>query len=308
MAGARRFSLGAALADELATAAPGSVTLVIDVEHPAISRSNIAVREFDLNPLYQARCFEAWSVELHSLLMSMVQSAAPRMPVRGVVLGAARYHVGQYESTTITERAAVLGTNILGKWEILHAVMRLNADRGFENVSVLDVFDIGSLHGLYRTPQRALYNPTKTASLALCQILIEGQEVRRAIHVAPGPIDTPMLHWNHWVLKEKGDPGFPDLVRHRLPSLYEPIFRNGDAEALTTALLELGINNAGMQTVFERYKHRRKMVTESEKGLTSPESLAAYLASLMLEQDSTESGVIEVTSPHGGLKAVRRPF
>ncbi len=308
VAGARPFSLGAALALELAIAVTDSKIIIIDIEPPTSSHPNIIAQQFDLNPLHHATGFEAWSTELTTLLSSVVRSVATQSPVRGVFLALGVYGVSAYESTKAAERADILGTNILGKFEILHAVMRLNADHGFDNATVLQLFDIGSLHALRHTSHRALYSSSKMAGLALCEVLVAGSEVRRAIHVAPSNIDTPMLHWNHWCLKENGDPKLPNLVRLRLPALYPRVFRNCDVTAFATALLELGFGNPGIQTVFERYKHRRKMVSETEDGITSPETLAAYLVSLVLEEENIESGVIEVTSPNGRMKTVRKAF
>jgi hypothetical protein len=202
----------------------------------------------------------------------------------------------------------MLGINIGGKLEALHAAMRFNTERGFDNAEVLNLFDIGSLHALRQTSKRSLYNMSKNATLALCRLLVRGAEVRRAIHVAPGKIDTPMLHWNHWVLKENGDPEFLESVRKRFPELYPRIFRDCDLASLNKAISLLNLEGAAIRTVFEKYSHLRKMIWEMEDGLTSPETLAAYLSSLVLQDESPMSGVVEVTSPNRRLKTTFVPF
>ena len=308
VAGARSFSLGAALADKLASEARDSVILTVDSEPAPSSHPNIVARKFDLNPLQHPNGFEGWSAELYGLVRSVHKSVENPPPVQAVFLGVARYDVSEYVSSTAADRAQILGSNILGKFEILHAVMRLNFDLGFDNATVLGVFDIGSLHGLLHTANRSLYVSTKAASLALCRVLVNGSEVRNAVHIAPGRIDTPMLHWNHWVLKENGDRGFPDLVRQHLPSLYDSVFRDGDANALASALSQLGLEEAENQAVLGRYNDRRKMNLQTEEGIISPESLASYLASLMLDAGDRESGIVEVTAPLGCISVVRRPF
>lgn len=300
--------MGAALVEELALAAPNSSVVAIDIEPATSSFSSVISLKFDLNPLNYVGGFHVWSRELHALLESMTEGSTTQVPVPGVFLGVARYHVGRYELSSTTDRANILGPNILGKWEVLHAVMRVNAIRGFDNAEVLGIFDVGSLHSLRHTSHRALYNPTKAASLAMCKVLSSGSEVRRAIHLAPGCVDTPMLHWNHWFLKEQGDPELPDLVRRKLPLLYRSIFREGDVQALANALSELGIEDPSISIIFDRYLNRRKMVAETEEGLTSPESLAQYIASIMLQESSDESGIVEVTSPRGSLRFLRIPF
>src|SRR5260370_23399812 len=144
--------------------------------------------------------------------------------------------------------------------------MRLNADHGFDNATVLQLFDIGSLHALRHTSHRALYSSSKMAGLALCEVLVAGSEVRRAIHVAPSNIDTPMLHWNHWCLKENGDPKLPNLVRLRLPALYPRGFLNCDVTAYAPPSLELGFGNPGIQTAFQRYKQHSRRGSRPEDG------------------------------------------
>ena len=306
--GAGPFSLGDAVVRDLSSAAPHATILAIDAHPVTTFGANVVARGFDLNPFDHAQGFAVWTTELSTLVTAALSVEEPGRPVRGVLLGAARYHVGTYESTTPAIRADVLGSNIVGKWEALHSVMRYNVLSGFENGEALSVFDVGGLHGLHHTSHRALYNPSKVASLALCRVLSTGSEVRRAVHVAPGPIDTPMLHWNHWVLKENGDPQFLRLVKTRLPSLYSAIFRSGDDDAFKTAIRELRMTESAERAVFERYLHRRKVLSESEQGITTPESLGTYVASLMLASESTESGIVEVTSPQGRLRTFTRPF
>src|SRR5260370_40053687 len=103
--------------------------------------------------------------------------------------------------------------------------MRLNADHGFDNATVLQLFDIGSLHALRHTSHRALYSSSKMAGLALFEELVARSGGGRAIHVAPRNIYTPPLHWNYWCLKENGDAKLPKLVRLRLPAPYPRAFR-----------------------------------------------------------------------------------
>jgi NAD(P)-dependent dehydrogenase (short-subunit alcohol dehydrogenase family) len=308
VAGARQFSLGAELVCQLANLAPLSTILAIDVEPLNPPSGNVVIRRFNLNPFDDQRGFEAWSAELHQMFHLPKPSGGTQHPVRAVFLCAARYQVGRYECTTVDERAAVLGCNIAGKWEVLHAVMRLNAELGFDNPRELDIFDVGSLHAVRHSPHRALYNPTKTAGLELCRVLLNGSEVRRAIHLAPGPVDTPMLHWNHWVLKEHGDPDFPTLVKDRCPSLYRPIFREGDWAALAVAQRELGREDEAVRDVFGRYLHRRAVLAQTEEGITSPEILAEYIANQMLGARAYDSGIVEVSSPHGHFRVSNQAF
>lgn len=308
VAGARQFSLGAELVDQLANLAPLSTILAIDLEPLNPSAENVLVRRFNLNPFDEQRGFQAWSAELHEMLHLPKRSDSSQRPVRALFLGAGKYQVGRYECSTAEERAAVLGCNVAGKWEVLHAVMRLNADLGFDNAQELDIFDVGSFHAVRHSSYRALYNPTKAAGLELCRVLLSGSEVRRAVHLAPGPIDTPMLHWNHWVLKEHGDPGFLTLVKDRCPSLYRSVFREGDWAALAAAQRELRFEDETVRDVFGRYVHRRAVLAQTEEGITSPEIFAEYIANQMLGARTGESSIVEVSSPHGHFRVSNRAF
>jgi hypothetical protein len=117
-----------------------------------------------------------------------------------------------------------------------------------------------------------------------------------------------MLHWNHWVLKEHGDPAFLALVKDRCPSLYRSIFREGDWAALAAAQHELEFEDETVRDVFERYLHRRAMLAQTEEGITSPEILAEYIANQMLGATTGESGVAEVSSPQGHFRVSNRAF
>jgi NAD(P)-dependent dehydrogenase (short-subunit alcohol dehydrogenase family) len=309
VAGVRPFSLGDAIVSELRRRAVRSTILVVDIEPAApVDGANIISKVFDLNPLRHPSGFEGWSGELDVLLRGMMPHGATPLPIRAVLLCVAKYDVDRYEDTNTQHRADMLGVNLLAKCELVHAAMRINADSGFKNAEFLDLVDFGSLHTVRQTPRRALYNTTKTATLALCELLSQGAEVRRAFHIAPGCIDTPMLHLNHWTLKEKGDPRFPELVRRERPSLYAAIFREGNDEAFHAALQDLRFTDAELPTVFERYRSRRSAVAETEEGIILPEELASYTTSLILEKNTFGSGILEVKAPHGRMHVSYRPF
>lgn len=308
VAGFRPFSLGHSIANELAKRAPKSTVVAFDIEGAATSRENLTSLILDLNPLGYSHGFKAWSLELDRALRNVTPNGKPPLPIRAVVLTIAKYDVGKFEDTSTSVRSDMLGINLLAKFELLHAVMRVNKENGFDNAKVLDVIDFGSLHAIRKTSRRALYNATKAATLRLCEILSRGSEVRRALHVAPGCIDTTMLHWNHWTLKEQGDAEFPERVRRELPSLYSAIFQNGDEVAFQSALKRLQIADVEVPRVFERYRSRRKRIAESEDGIIRPEDLASYIASLIFDRDAIDSGVIEVKAPSGAMKVTQRSF
>jgi len=308
VAGARQFSLGHAVLQELATTSPDLAVLAIDVEPILDSPPSIIKCRIELNPFRYDGGFDSWSSYVHGEVKSLAQIEGPSRPIQGVLLAVGKYHVGRYEESAATERADVLGCGILGKMEVVHSAMRFNNECGFENREELFVLDVGSLHSIRHSSHRAIYNTAKAAGIEFCRVLARGSEIRGAVHLAPGPMDTPMLHWNHWVLKEKGDPNFLDLVRLELPALYCRIFREGDQASLEEAVENLGVDRREIQPVFDRYRDRRKMALESEDGITAPEVLARFLLRSFLDASSTESGILEVTSPRGQMSVIRKPF
>jgi NAD(P)-dependent dehydrogenase (short-subunit alcohol dehydrogenase family) len=308
LAGARPFSLGDAIANELAVRAPEATILAVDIEAPAVHHANITAKVFDLNPLRHACGFLGWNAELDAILVGMMPVGAPPIPIRALFLNIAKYDVSRFEDTSAQDRADMLGINFLAKCELINAVMRINSRFGFDSSRILDIIDFGSLHTIRKAPRRALYNTAKTATLALCELLSKGAEVKRAFHIAPGCLDTPMLHTNHWTLKEHGDQRFPELVRRELPSLYTAVFRDTNSESFYAAIHALGFIGSELPIVFDRYCGRRKAVAGSQEGIILPEELASYIIGLTLETFSLESGILEVTAPRGEMSVAHRPF
>lgn len=307
VAGAGPFSLGDAITNKLAECAAGSRILAIDIEAPIVPHKNATTKTFDLNPLKHGGGLQTWSTELEAILRSVVPLGTPPVPIRALFLSVAKYGAARFESLGIQEIADMLGTNFLAKCELISAAMRINSNCGFDNSEVLDIVDFGSLHSFRKTRHRALYNATKSASLALCETLSNGDEVRRAFHIVPGCIDTPMLHSNHWALKEHGDPQFPDLVRRQLATIYPAIFRDTNNESFRIATQQLGMAGSEMSAIFDRYRTRRKEAANSREGIILPEELATHITQLILDSHS-RSGVYEVTAPNGNISVTHRLF
>jgi hypothetical protein len=149
--GARKFSLGAAVVDELSKIAVNSIILAIDLEPIFSPLPNVRGACFDLDPFKDEKGFLNWSANLNRSIRSLAHRGAAAWPIRGIFLGAAKYQAGRYQATTDKDRASTRGCNVMGKLEVLHSVMRLNAESGFKNEAELDVLDIGSFHAIRHT-------------------------------------------------------------------------------------------------------------------------------------------------------------
>lgn len=125
--------------------------------------------------------------------------------IAAAILAAGTYESGELVTTKIADRKRLVGVNVCGKVELLHAVLMMNQSLGFPSADALTLIDIGSLHALNLSGSRALYSATKAFGLDFCMALCRNSEVRRAIYIAPGPIDTHILHRNHLI--SSGDGG-----------------------------------------------------------------------------------------------------
>lgn len=298
VAGVRPLSLGASFARGLSRTEVPVIGLDGSDTRICLNDALRAVT-FDLNPFVYGTSFAQWTSALEDALTASV--APEQATFQTVVLAAGRYHVAPLVQHDITARLELLGVNICGKFELLHTVMRLNESAGLSNASVLNVVDIGSLHALRSSSHRAYYNATKAAGLALCEALHAGAEVRSVIHIAPGPIDTPMLHRNHWVLQGRGDEVFWRTVYQSDVDLYERIFLGCDVGGLQEANELFPGDRSRREVAFHRYCHHRCAQKEAEEGITDPEVLADEIIRL-LDTEDTCSGVYTGTSPRGELR------
>ena len=104
------------------------------------------------------------------------------------------------------------------------------------------------------------------------------------------------------------DPPNPHAGGDQYPELYASIFREGDSAAFALAQHKTGLAPGTVDDVFKRYVHRRAVLAQSDEGITSPEALADYLAAKMSGVEATESGIIEISSPHGRMRVIHRQF
>ncbi len=106
-------------------------------------------------------------------------------------------------------------------------------------------------------------------------------EVSRAVYVAPGRIDTPMLHRNLWVSKEHGPPDFIDHVQRLGPPTYKEIFVECNDNAFAEAVANGGYVMQSLVQVFSRYKQLRTQRFEAEDGILCPDELADCIAGIV---------------------------
>jgi short-subunit dehydrogenase len=303
--GVARRSLGEAIVDTCLRRMPNVGIVGIDrTQNPDLNRRrNFREVIFDLNPLSCTEGVEAFASALRVALLDAVVRAG----INGVaylVQSAGVYDFGTFLDHDARRRRRVLGLNILGTTEVLHAVMALNAQFNWPNDEAFVHVLVGSFHGLHASAGRSLYGPSKAFGIDLCASLFAGAEVARCMYIAPGPIDTPMLHRNHWVAKAGGSESFFDKMLDGPADEYESIFLHCEEAALErVARAESGSGAGPLKDVFARYRDERRKAREREMGVLDPQVCATAVVDRIMLSDS-ESGVYVLRADQGGTGLV----
>jgi NAD(P)-dependent dehydrogenase (short-subunit alcohol dehydrogenase family) len=188
----------------------------------------------DLNPLTFPDGYDAFTKVLADRLSTASQALGDAY-IACLIQGAGTYEFGSFLSHDVRRRQRVLGLNLLGTTEVLHAVMTLNEQLNHDNSREFTHVLVGSFQGLHTRPERSLYAASKAYGLDLCSGLSAGTEVSKCIYLAIGPMDTAMLHWNHWTAKANGSNQFFQSVFAGDPSAYKSVFIDCSEDALIAA-------------------------------------------------------------------------
>ncbi|MBI2122243.1 MAG: SDR family NAD(P)-dependent oxidoreductase [Candidatus Sungbacteria bacterium] len=135
------------------------------------------------------------------------------------------YDFGTVDELPYERIQKLFGVNALGHIGMLRAVMRVNRKYGVANKRRLRLCEVGSFQGLMPRGGRSIYCLTKGGMIDFCQALANG-ELEHVVYIAPPSIDTPMLHFNHWVTKAQGDKTFWENIYMKDIALYRSIFLN----------------------------------------------------------------------------------
>ena len=290
--GVARHSLGEALVRALLRLATGRQVIGIDLVANVDLSSVAGFRQvlFDLNPLGRAAELKAFATALENTLASAVKTGGSH-GVEHLVQCAGLYDFGTFLDHDVERRKAVLGLNVMGTTEVLHAAMRLNHRLRRENPTEFTHMLVGSFQGLYAREGRPIYAPSKAYGIDLCTSLVEAGEIARCLYIAVGPLDTPMLHRNHWVKKAKGSEEFFEKILEGPRERYRSIFVDCDQAVLETAAHgELPADVEAFRIAMRRYRAERKEACAAELGVLSAESCGSVLASILASAES-ESGV-----------------
>jgi short-subunit dehydrogenase len=293
--GVARHSLGEAFVRALLGRATGHQVIGIDRVANA-DLDNVAGLQqvlFDLNPLGGSADLTTFATALENTIGDVVTTAGSR-GVEDLVQCAGLYDFGTFLDHDVERRKALLGLNVVGTTELLHAVMRLNHRLRRQNHTEFTHMLVGSFQGLYARKRRPIYAPSKAYGIDLCTSLVEGREVAKCLYLAAGPLDTPMLHRNHWVKKAKGSEEFFQRILDGPRERYRSIFVHCDQATLENAAHdEFRADVEALRIAMRKYRAQRKEACAAELGVLSAECCGSVLASILVSAQS-QSGVYMV--------------
>lgn len=293
-------SMGECFVTELRDACPASPIIAVDKRrNPALANiCGVTPIILDMNPFTSAHGYDG----LATCLRSSIQQVIDDPPIDGIaaiILSAGVYESGLLVDATTSERQHLIGVNVCGKIELLHAALSVNRELGFSNPAGVTLVDIGTLPCAIASSKRSLYSATKAIGLDLCMSMSRGNEVNRAIHLALGPVDTHMLHRNHWVSKEHGCADFFRHVCEQGTGLYRAVFIRCDDAAFAEAVSSGTWDSAKLTWVFEQYKIRRNRQLADSHGVLSVEDVAKCVGAMVADNTSYTSGVYILSAPQG---------
>jgi NAD(P)-dependent dehydrogenase (short-subunit alcohol dehydrogenase family) len=237
----------------------------------------------DLNPLNDRAGLGHFAARLQTLMARAAKGlGAPRIDC--LVQCAGVYHFGALLQHGPELRGAVLGLNILGTTEVLYGTMALNGSTSQRAEPRLTHILVGSYQGLYPRAGRPLYGPAKAYGIDLCTSLVDGREISRCIYVAPGPIDTPMLHRNHWVAKSGGSQALFEKLLSGNRETYNKIFVHCDERALVKAACR-GLDRRELHRTMASYARVRRYVADGSAGILSASACATSIARILCRKD-----------------------
>lgn len=259
-----------------------------------------SIIDFELNPLEHAASYREYSANLDSAIeQGCARNSATR--IKAVIQSAGVYDAGPFEKHHDSTLSLLVGVNVCGSIAILRSAMLLNSSHSEYCRDAMSLIQVGAIHSLKHSPGRALYSATKALSIDLCESLVVGEELRRAVYLAPGPIDTHMLHRNHWVNKSGGSVPFFEILRERHSDRYADVFMSCDRTAITEIAECEGFKKSEVESTFERYRQTRQQVIDSDLGLIATVELAEWIECAVHNESAYPSGIYVATAPRGAL-------
>lgn len=308
LTGIARYSFGASFIRALLRENTKTPIIGIDrIPNPDFAHeARLTTIVCDLNPLTFEDGYPKFAATLADKLSAAVRTLGDT-PIKCLIQFAGTYEFGPFVGHELIRRQRVLGLNLLGITEVLYSVMALNAERDHDNTKVLTHVLIGSLQALDTRAERSIYAASKAYGLDLCAGLSRGHELANCIYLALGPMDTAMLHWNHWTAKVGGSNRFFQYIFAGDPDRYKSIFMDCNESALVAAAESAFPDD--LQTLvlkFKEYRRAREQAFNSEVGVLNPNASAQLLTSLLAK--GLDSGLYSLNCQKGRMSMKMATF
>jgi len=295
--GFARHSLGEAFVRSFLNKRTGAHVIGIDrIQNSALAEYPYFQQiEFDLNPLNCNGGLGAFATKFAERLSDVVTATGTK-GIEFLVQCAGVYEFGQLLEHTSDCRSEVLGVNVLGATEVLHGVIALNRRLCRDNEKEFAHILVGSYQELYARSGGPIYAPSKAYGIDLCTSLVAGGELAKCIYLAPGPIDTSMLHRNHWVTRAGGLENFFNQAFDGPPRTYESIFVDCDESTLqkfAREKFEPELEN--LRLAMGRYKDVRSEAFNEDVGVLSKATCAGVMTDMLMGREMV-SGVYSLTA------------
>jgi short-subunit dehydrogenase len=305
--GFARHSLGEAFVRAFLRRKTGANVVAVDrIRNPDLAENPYLQQiEFDLNPLDCGKDLRGFASTLAERLSDVV-TATNGEGIEFLVQCAGVYESGNFLEHDVERRSRVLGVNILGMTEVLHGVMALNRRLCRQNETKFTHILVGSYQGLFARDGRPIYAPSKAYGIDLCTSLVEGGEVAKCVYLAAGPIDTPMLHRNHWVARAGGREDFFNETLGGPSKAYESIFVDCDESILERiAREEFTPELENLRMAMRRYTAVRRATFEEQLGVLSPAACASVLTDMLTCPDLASGVYSPRANGFGSVAAIK---
>lgn len=274
--GAARGSVGEAICDHLLSSDRDRRLLRVDIAaNPRLDSARSAFISHDFR-----RSRSPDSASLVSQCKEWVAELTHES--QGPFIDSVYYCSGVYHSSPIAmwgdnDPNDVICVNLTGFLDVLRCVAVLRQCGDVMGGPAPRVCYVGSDHALRCTANRAVYVAAKIGAVGALIALAKEGAISAATWVAVGPIDTPMLHCNHWVIKSGGDRRFFDFALQSSDRDYDKVFTECDPDAIRT-MAEIGRFDVGeMMETLERYRRARKTSVSADDRLLGPREVASHL-------------------------------
>ncbi len=276
--GAKEFSIGEAIVLSLLDAVPNINVISISRNDNRDLRRRFGDRVFfvpmDLNPLNYRGGLDEFQDTLYGKIdlgLKHFQKEGDMEPghIDFLFNNAGIYDFGSLTKTSNDSISNLVGVNYLGHVMTAKTVMKLNEDNNFDNSRNFRLCEVGSFQGVDVRGGRPVYAPSKAAGLDFCQSLTRGNEAEVVSYIAVGPVDTYMLHANHWSTKAGGDKQFIDSIFSSDSEAYKAIFIDGNQQYFESYISNFDETvQAKLKETYSKYLQTREKYAKIENFAT----------------------------------------